>query len=266
MRRFLLLTTSLACLSGCTCGKSPPSPSAVDAGVALSPPPALPPNVKPPPAPPPVPERAMQLHMQGREHGEVGAFAQALQALQQAREAAPQWPLPLYDVGLTYLYMKEDAKALEAYEQLDTLAPQGISDSKRMLDSLRREKDGRVPQGTLREFLELMRLKDLDEIHRRLEALTKRAPAFVPAWQELARLSSEKPEEAQRLVAKALALEPDTSTRAELLTYQAVLLRRQGQSEAARKQLEALRDDPRTPPSVAAEVRELLSIPDNVTP
>lgn len=262
MRRFLLLSASLACFSGCTCGKPPPSPSAPAVSAPLAPPPAAP----TPPPPPPVPERAMQLHAEGRKHGEAGAFAQALQSFQQAREAAPAWPLPLYDVGLTYLYMKEDAKALEAYEQLHALVPEGVSDSPRMRDSLRREQDGRVPPGTLRDFLQVMQLKDLPEIQRRLEAMTQQAPAFVPAWLERARLASEQPEQAQRLVAQTLALEPDPLTRAELLTYQALLLRRQGQSAAARKQLEALRDDPRTPPSVAAEVRELLGIPDTVTP
>jgi tetratricopeptide (TPR) repeat protein len=255
MRRLLLLSASVACLSGCTCGKSPPSPSTIDAGMALSQPP-----------PPPVPERAMQLHMEGRRHGEAGAFAQALQSFQQARELAPHWPLPLYDVGLTYLYMKDEARALEAYEQLAALAPQGVSDSQRMLDSLRREKDGRVPAGTLREFLEVMQLKDLPELQRRLEALTKKAPAFVPAWDELARFASEQPQEAERLLAQALALEPDPGTRAGLLVYKATLLRRKGESAAARKLLEAVRDDASTPPSTAAEARELLSIPDNVVP
>jgi tetratricopeptide (TPR) repeat protein len=266
MRRFLFLSASLACLSGCTCGKSPPSPSALDAGLALRRPLSseLPAPKTPPP--PPVPERAMQLHAEGRKHGEVGAFAEALRSFQQARELAPTWPLPLYDEGLTYLYMKDDARALEVYTQLDALAPQGVSDSKRLLDSLRREKDGRVPAGTLREFLEVMRLKDLPEIRRRLEALTQKAPAFVPAWDERARLSSEQPEEAERLLAKALSLEPDPGTRAGLLVYKAILQRRKGEHAAARKQLEALRDDPSTPPGVVAEVRELLSIPDNVVP
>src|SRR5690606_29678655 len=104
----------------------------------------------------------------------------------EAQQAAPTWPLPLYDMGLTFLYMKADAKALEAFTKLDALAPQGLPGSKRMVDSLRREQDGRVPKGTLREFLDIERLRDLQESRRRLEALTRKAPAFAPAWQELA--------------------------------------------------------------------------------
>jgi tetratricopeptide (TPR) repeat protein len=265
MRRFLVLSAALVCLEGCTCGKSAPSSSAVDAGTALSPPSTPQPAADAPPPEPPVPERAMQLHAQGRKHGEVGEFEEALRSFQQAREVAPTWPLPLYDVGITYLYMKDDARALEAYEQLETLAPQGISDSKRMLDSLRREHAGRVPKGTLREFLEVMRLRDMAELRRRLEELTRKAPDFVPAWQELA-ASTEQPEEAERLLAKTLSLGPDAETRGQLLVLRARLTWRRGEKEAARKQLEALLADPSTTPSVATEVRELLSLPDNVTP
>ncbi|HYI03110.1 hypothetical protein [Hyalangium sp.] len=265
MRRFLVLSVALACLEGCTCGKSAPSSSAMDSGTALSPPSAAQPAGDAPPPEPPLPERAMQLHAQGRKHGEVGQFEEALRAFQQAREIAPTWPLPLYDVGVTYLYMKDDAQALEAYEQLDTLAPQGVSDSKRMLDSLRREHDGRVPKGTLREFLEVMRLRDMAEVRRLLEELTRKAPAFVPAWHELA-VSTEQPEEAERLLAKALSLGPDAETRGQLLLHKARLTWRRGEKEAARKQLEALLADPSTPPGVAVEAREMLSLPDNVTP
>jgi tetratricopeptide (TPR) repeat protein len=257
MRHLLVLFTTLACFQGCTCqGRSSTS---VDAGIALSPPPAVQP-------PPPVSERAMQLHLQGRKHGEAGELEMALRYFHEAQLAAPTWPLPLYDLGLTFLYMKADDRALEAYTQLDTLAPGGISDSKRMLDSLRREQDGRVPKGTLREFIEIQRLMDLEQIRRRLEALTQKAPAFVPAWQELAKISSERPEEAERLLAQALSLQPDAWSRAELLVYKSTLLRRRGETEAARKLLQALAGDPSTPPGAAAEARELLNIPGNVTP
>jgi tetratricopeptide (TPR) repeat protein len=207
----------------------------------------------------------MQLHAQGRKHGEAGEFELALRFFHEAQQAAPTWPLPLYDMGLTFLHMKADAKALEVFTKLDVMAPQGLPGSKRILDSLRREQDGRVPKGTLREFLDIERLRDLQEVRRRLQALTQKAPAFVPAWQELA-LSEEKPEEAEKLIAKALALNPDPSARGTLLVYKATLMRRRGENEAARKLLQELLADPATLPETAAEARELLSIPDNLKP
>ena len=243
-----------------------PSPTATNGGSAQSQSPPSPSTAQAPPGEPPIPERAMQLHAQGRKHGETGEFELALRFFHEAQQAAPTWPLPLYDMGLTFLYMKADAKALETFTRLDAVAPQGLSDSKRMLDSLRSEQNGRVPKGTLREFLQVMRLKSLEDIRKRLEAMTQKAPAFVPAWAELARISSEKPQEAERLADKALSLGPDSGTRAELLIYKATLLWRRGGAKEARQQLQAIRDDPTTPPNAAAEARELLGIPEGVTP
>ncbi|WP_224364982.1 tetratricopeptide repeat protein [Hyalangium versicolor] len=265
MRRLLILWAALALLEGCSRQEKAPAASPVDAGSALSKPEPLPTLPETPPQPPPIPERAMELHAQGRKQASAGQYDEALKSYQQAREEAPNWPIPLYDIGLTYLHLKDNAKALETYEQLDTQAPQGVSDSKRMLDSLRREKDGRVPPGTLGEFVEVMQLREPAEIRQRLEALSKKAPNFVPAWQELA-MSSDKSEESERLSNKALSLEPDAETRGELLVFQATWQWRRGEKATARKQLQALLDDPATPPSVALKARELLNTPENVTP
>lgn len=263
MPRLLVLSATLASLAGCTCqGSSTPAPAATDAGTALGQSPPSPSTAQPQP---PVPERAMQLHAQGRKHGEAGEFELALRYFHEAELAAPSWPLPLYDMGLTFLYMKADDKALETFTKLDAVAPQGLPGSKRILDSLRREKDGRVPEGTLREFLEIERLRDDKEIRKRLEALTRKAPAFVPAWQELA-LTEAKPEEAEKLIAKTLSLEPDAASRGTLLVYKATVMWRRGEVDAARKMLRELLADPTTLPDTAAEAKELLNIPDGVKP
>ena len=265
MRRFLVLSVFL-CVGGCSCQEKPtPSATPTDTAPTVSPPPPMPTLPETAPQAPAIPEQAQQLHAQGRKQGEAGQFAEALQSFQQAREVAPSWPIPLYDIGLTCLHMKEDAKALEAFEQLDTLVPQGVSDSKRMLDSLRREKAGRVPAGTLREFLEVEQLKDPVEVQHRLEALTKKAPDFVPAWEALA-LTTDKVDESERLVAKALSLEPDIDTRGQLLLRRAILLKRRHEQEAARKQLQALIDDPNMPPNIVTEARELLAAPESAQP
>ncbi len=266
MRRLLILSAVLACSTGCSRQeKSAPSPAPAEAPAAPAPPPPLPALPETAPQAPVPPERAMQLHAQGRKQGEAGEFAEALTSFLQAREAAPSWPVPLYDIGLTYVHMKEDARALEAFEQLEALVPQGLSDSKRMLDSLRREHDGRVPPGTLREFLEVEQLKDLQEVHQRLEALTKKAPEFVLAWEALA-LAAEKTEESERLLAKALALSPDMDTRGHLLLHKATLLKRHKEFEAARKQLQALIDDPNSPPDIVSEARAMLLAPESSPP
>lgn len=263
MRRFLVLCATLAFGAGCTCQSKQPtaSTSAIDSGPALAQP-QVPPTAKQeePPAEPPIPEQAMQLHSQGRMRGEEGQFEEALKLFKQAQEAAPSWLMPLYDTGYTYVLMGDSAKALAAYEQVDQLAPQGFSQSKKMLDSLRREQDGRVPKGTLREFFEIQRLRDFAEVKRRLEALTKKAPKFVLAWQDLA-MSAEDPAQGAKLVEKTLALEPDVETRGELLVHKGVLMHRRGDVAGARKQLQSVIDDPTLLPSAHALAREMLNAP-----
>jgi tetratricopeptide (TPR) repeat protein len=202
----------------------------------------------------------MKLHAQGRASGRQGQFAQALEHFKQAQQAAPGWPLPFYDEGYTYLLMGDEARALEAYTRVDALAPQGFSDSKMLLECLRRQKQGRLPAGTLQKYLEVQQLREPLEVKQRLEALTRTAPAFFPAWKELA-LSTEDLDEAQRLLEKALALEPDAATRGFLLVHRANLLRRRGQHEAARTQLQKIIDDPGSPQDVVTLARESLLIP-----
>jgi tetratricopeptide (TPR) repeat protein len=263
MPRLLVLSATLASLAGCTCqGSSTPAPAATDAGTALSQPPAPPSTAQ---QQQPVSERARQLHAQGRKHGERGEFELALRYFHEAEKAAPSWPLPLYDMGLTFLFIKADDKALETFTKLDAVAPQGLPGSKRFLDSLRREKDGRVPEGTLHEFLEIERLKDTQEMRRQMQALTQKAPGFAPAWQKLA-MAEEKPEEAEKLITKALSLEPDAESRGMLLVYKATLMWRRGEADAARKLLRELLADPTTLPVTAAEARELLNTPEGLKP
>jgi len=263
MPRLLVLSATLASLAGCTRQESSkPAPAATDAGTALSQPPASPSTAQQQPS---IPERARQLHAQGRKHGEAGEFELALRYFHEAQKAAPSWPLPLYDMGLTFLHLKADDRALETFTKLDAVAPLGLPGSKRILDSLRREKDGRVPAGTLREFLAIERLRDLQEVRRQMQALTQKAPGFVPAWQELAMLE-EKPEEAEKLIAKALSLEPDAESRGTLLVQKATLMWRRGEVDAARKLLRELLADPTTLPAAAAEARELLNLPESLKP
>jgi tetratricopeptide (TPR) repeat protein len=262
MRRLLLFSLTLAWLGGCSCQDKSTASSVKDAGAAASQTPPPPPveEVLHPPSEPPIPEQAIELHTQGRAHVEAGRFEEALKSFEQAQAVAPSWYLPLYDTAYTYILMGDTAKALVIHEQLEQLEPKGFSQSKKMLDSLRREKDGRVPKGTLREFLAVQQLRDMAEARSKLEALTKKAPNFVLAWQELAN-ATEDTAEGERLVEKALALNPDVETRGELLVHKGVLLRRGGKEAEARQHLEAVSIDPKLLHSARAQARELLNAP-----
>ncbi|WNG50279.1 hypothetical protein F0U60_43720 [Archangium minus] len=262
MRRFFVLSIATTLLGGCSCqGTSGQSSSSIDAGPAspqqVSPPQA----VQPPPAPPREPtafEKATQLHAQGRLSGESGNFEQALTFFQQAHELAPEWPLPVYDTGLTYILMGDIPKALGFYEQVDKMAPEGFSDTKRVIECLRREKAGRVPKGTFRKFIDAMRSKDQESFEKKLEELTRTAPNFYPAWRELISYGKDLDEQDRRL-AKALALKPDAESKGELLIYKSTLLRRRGKEEEARKLLQSLVEDPQSTKNTVIRAKEALT-------
>lgn len=260
MRRFFALSLATTLLGGCSGKAKPEQPS-----VSLSPGEfQKPPSAKPPPPPAPQPEpafaEAMRLHAQARQTGEAGDLRKALELFQQARALAPQWPQPVYDTALTHLLMGDTAKALEVYQQVDAMAPQGFSDTKRVIECLRREQSGRVPKGTFRKFIDVMRSKDPAAFQKQLEELTRTAPAFYPAWRELAAFGKDLGEQ-QRLLEKALSLEPDVESRGEMLIYKANLLRRGGKDAEARALLQSLVDDPKSPQVTVNGAKEALSLP-----
>ncbi len=259
MRRFFVLSVATALLGSCSCERtaSPSSVPAPDAGQA----PASPPKeAQAPAAPPPETplDKARKAHAQGRLSGEAGNFQEALKHFQQARELAPQWPMPVYDTALTYLLMGDAARALDIYVEVDKMAPEGFADTKRVIECLRREKDGRVPKGTFRKFIDVMRPRSPEEFERNIRELTRTAPNFYPAWRELISYGKDLDEQ-ERLLEKALSLKPDAQSRGELLVYKANLLRRRGKDMEARALLQSLVDDPKSLPSTVTDAKEALT-------
>ncbi|MDY7227311.1 tetratricopeptide repeat protein [Hyalangium rubrum] len=265
MRRFFALSLATTLLGGCSREDKPPPPVAAPAPTPAQPSPEAAPSKLTLPLPPPPPkeptafDKAVQLHAQGRQSGESGNFQEALKHFQQARELAPEWPLPLYDTALTHLLMGESAKALQIYEQVDKLAPQGFSDTKRVIECLRREKSGRIPKGTFLKFIEAMRSPDPEEMRKKLEALTRSAPNFYPAWRELISYG-EGLDEQERRLEKALSLKPDIESKGELMLYKATLMRRRGKDAEARVLLQSLVDDPQWLPSTVNGAKEALTL------
>jgi tetratricopeptide (TPR) repeat protein len=260
MRRpFIALSLATSLLGGCSSKDKPEQPS-----VTL--PPGefqKPPSEKAPLPAAPQPEasfmEAMKIHAQGRRSGEAGNFPLAIQQFQKASELAPKWPQPIYDIALTHLLAGDVPKALEVYEQVDKVAPQGFSDTKRVMECLRREQAGRIPKGSFRKFIDAMRSQEQAELEKKLAELTRTAPTFYPAWREYAPFGKDVPEQLRRLE-KGLALQPDSESRGEMLVYKANLLRRAGKDAEARALLQSLVDDPKSLPGTVAAAKEALSL------
>lgn len=261
MRRPLIaLSLATSLLGGCSSKDKPEQPT-----VTL--PPGefqKPPTEKPPMPAAPMPDdsfmEAMKIHAQGRVSGESGNFPLAIQQFQKASELAPKWPQPIYDIALTHLLAGDVPKALEVYEQVDKVAPQGFSDTKRVMECLRREQAGRIPKGSFRKFIDAMRSQEQAELEKKLAELTRTAPTFYPAWREYAPFGKDVPEQLRRLE-KGLALQPDPQSQGEMLVYKANLLRRAGKDAEARALLQSLVDDPKSLPGTVTAAKEALSLP-----
>ncbi|HYO55198.1 hypothetical protein [Archangium sp.] len=258
MRRVLVLSVATTLLGGCSCKGTPGQSSAVSVPDTGRAPPPKAAQVPAEPPPETAYDKAVKAHAQGRTSGEAGNFQEALKHFQAARELAPEWPMPLYDTAYTHLLMGDAARALELYAQVDKLAPRGFADTPRVLECLRREKDGRVPRGTYRKFLDVLRLRTPEEFERGLRELTRAAPKFYPAWRELISYGKDLDEQ-ERLLEKALALKPDALSRGELLVYKAQLLRRRGKDAEAHALLQSLVNDPQSLPSTVTAAKEALS-------
>ena len=190
-----------------------------------------------------VPAEARALHKQGRAAGSAGDQTRALALFEQAQTLAPQWPYPSYDAAFTYLMKGDAAKALELYERVDQMAPRGFFTSKTSLQTLRRERDGRLPPGFARSFATLEWMEDRAQKAAVLRQLTERFPDFAPAWKELASLLTD-PEQRLAAIEAGLAADPDAETQTMLLLNKAALLNQCGDRNTAIAILGSMALDP----------------------
>jgi tetratricopeptide (TPR) repeat protein len=201
-----------------------------------------------------IPPKAIALHEAAREAGAKNEFQKAITLLQQARELAPNWEYPLYDMGWTYLLMGDVTKALDVYERVDQMLPGGFYTTKIAVDSLRREAKGEITKGSYLAYV----LSEFEDPAKRgkeiLEELVERSPNFPAAWARLASLASDNKKRLE-ICDKALAMEPDLQTKTALLICKAEALTALGQTDAAQKLLKIVINDPNMHAGQAALVR-----------
>jgi len=133
-----------------------------------------------------IPEQAERLHQAGRRAGAEGDYVNALALFAQSAALAPDWPYPLYDAAFTYLLMGDFAAALDNYRQTVALAPRGFFTALTAVDALEREEADMLPVGTYLAYTQLERIQDRDAKEARVRELLASAPAFAPAWKDLA--------------------------------------------------------------------------------
>lgn len=174
--------------------------------------------------------KAMELHEEGRQRGADGNYEKAQELFSQANQVDPLWPYPLYDAAYTFLLMGDSEEALRLYRTVDHLAPQGFFTTKTAIDCLEREMASTIKPGS---YLFTIRLESLDDQEKKrqiLESLLAESPEFPVAWNLLAPLLPDLPDQLEA-IEKGLAANPDPSTQGSLLINKGLVLRRMGEEE-----------------------------------
>lgn len=190
-----------------------------------------------------VSREAQALHQQGREAGSAGDPVRALELFNRARQLAPDWAYPPYDMAFTYLLHDYLEQAEQWYEVVDQLEPRGFFTAKTSLDTVRRERAGELPQGFARAFA-MLDWEPPDRQRIALQRIVERHPSFAPAWQKLAAVTDDDDARLEMLD-RGLAAQPDDETYGVLVSNKALLLDRRGQRAEARRLVRDLLADPR---------------------
>ncbi|NOQ74824.1 MAG: hypothetical protein GQ574_22610 [Crocinitomix sp.] len=175
------------------------------------------------------------LQNEGREFGQMGEYAEAIEKFTAAHEAAPKWPYPPYDLAYTYLLQDDQENALKYYEITDSLAPRGFFTSKTALHTLKREKAGELPEGVYTLYLSLEWLQDEAERSELIEDLVTNFPDFAPGWKEYSTILDGQ----ARLdaIETGLSVNPDIETMGILSINKAIILNERDDYPAAEKLL-----------------------------
>ena len=179
-------------------------------------------------------EKAQTLHQQARELGAEGKYDQAIAQLKAAHDLAPTWPYPVYDLAFTYLLMRDYDNAREYYKKTIELSPRGFFTAITAHDTLLKEAQGVLPEGTYAAYMSLEWTDDINQKSQIVNALVTRLPMFAPGWKEYALMCDDENEKL-RALDKGLAADPDRETEGILYVNKAITLYNQGET------LEAIR-------------------------
>jgi tetratricopeptide (TPR) repeat protein len=179
-----------------------------------------------------IPPEANALHQKARQLGASGDYEAAIKALAEAQTLAPDWPYPTYDMAFTYLLMKDFTKARECYEKTVQMSPRGFFTALTALDTLNREANGELPNGTYADYVALEGISDPKQKLEAITAMLERIPSFAPPWVQYA-VHCEDPSQSLAAIEKGLAAKPDRETHGMLLINKALTLNEQGDAETA---------------------------------
>lgn len=186
---------------------------------------------------------AQDLHQKGRQAGEQGQYDEAILYFEQAHEADPQWPYPLYDMAFTYLLKDNHEKAYEYYKKTNELAPEGFYTVKTALWTLDREETGQFAEGLYTAYVKTEWIPEADR-KTVLEDMRVKFPDFVPVYKSLLALY-DSPQKRMELIEEGLAQDADDETYGILLVHKAIILKFSNRQEEAKAIIEDYLASPR---------------------
>lgn len=206
-----------------------------------------------------IPSTATTLHQQARQAGGRGDYKTAIALLEQASELAPQWPYPVYDRAFTHLLMKDFDAARKYYLRTLELSPRGFFTTITAVDTLTREQNGDLPQGTYLAYLSLEWMGDKSQRDGAIRKMVGQLPQFAAAWKEFASLCDDDNE---RLVAieNGLKAHPDAETKGMLEINRALIFNLRGDRDGAVQLLGKLALDPVSTLGTENSAKAALSI------
>jgi tetratricopeptide (TPR) repeat protein len=192
----------------------------------------------------------------GRTARARGNLTAAIELFEDARENAPGWLYPIYELASTQLLVGEPGAAEKTYHRVNELAPHGFFNCQQAEDCLRREREGSVKPGTYQR-LAMLQGASRSAALLAVRGVLEESPDYPYAWERLA-LISEDIKEARDAVDKGLANKPDPYTRDALRLRRAILAHNDGRDAEAVKMLERLLRDPKLTVPMEAQIKVLL--------
>ena len=182
---------------------------------------------------------AQQLHNEARALGQAGNYDEAIAKLESAMQIDPHWAYPVYDLAFTWLLKGDTEKALEYYQQTDSMKPMGFFTTKTAVYSLEGEKSGKFPAGLYMAYMQSEWTDDPALKMQIIRAITEQVPDYAPAWKELANLSDDNVFRLE-IINTGLSKEPDAETENVLLLNKAMILHNDGKDEEAKQILNGI--------------------------
>ncbi len=200
--------------------------------------------------------QAHTLFENGRRAGAQGDYTTAIELFDAARQNAPGWLYPIYEMAWSHLLSGDLAQAEKLYHRVNTLAPYGFFNSPQAESCLRLERRGEVARGTYR------RLATLEHASRSTALLSVRgilakSPGYAPAWERLA-FFAEDTADIRDAIKKGLAADPDPYTLDMLHFRDAIVTHNEGDTDKAIKMLHRRLRAPELTLAVEAKIKVVL--------